>query len=242
MRGFNKKRLLIVGGAATTIGAAAVLVAGTTFGFFSSAGTTSGNNQFTAGTVVVGLDPGGTQVTCDIDPMSPGDTQASGSNVACRYDVKYTGNVPAFLAVDLRITGAPGSPIAIPYTQTTAPTAAQGLYDGTANGLQFSITDGSAVNYMSGVSYKLLTGVPTTLTPSGGTATVLHLLMNATPVAENATKSLTVNYTLPTTAGNAYNLATSTLTMTVHAVQADNNPLPGGCTAAGNQCLGLNWS
>jgi len=241
MKHFSKKRLLLVGGAVTTIGAAAALLAGATFGFFSSAGTSSGSNTFTAGQVVVGLDPGGTQVTCAIGPMSPGDTQAKSGNVACKYDVKYTGNVNAYMALDLSITGSSGSPIAIPYGSTTAPTAAQGLYDGTSNGLQFNISDGTNT-YMNGVQYNNQAGTPTTLTPTGGTAAISDLLLTSTPIANGATSVVTVDYTLPSTAGDAYNLATSAIVLTIHAVQSDNNPLPVGCVG-GNVCsTGLNWS
>lgn len=241
MRASTKKRLAIVGGAVTTVGAAAALVAGSTFGFFSSAGVASGNNQFTAGTVIVGLDPDGTQVTCAIGPMSPGDTEAKSGNVACKYDIIYTGNVNAYLAMDLAITGASGTPI-VPYTQTTAPAAAQGLYDGTATGLQVTITDNTAVSYFSGVQYMSQTPTATTLTPTGGAASISNLLVNTTPVVQNATRSVTVNYTLPTTAGNAYNLATSTIVLTIHAVQADNNAVPVGCTLGAVCTTSMNWS
>jgi hypothetical protein len=239
MKAFSRKRLLVVGAATASVGAAAALLAGATFGFFSSAGTASGNNTFTAGNVVVGLDPGGTQVTCAIGPMSPGDTQAKSGNVSCQYDVKYTGNVNAFMALDLHITGAGGTPTT-PYG-ASAPSAAQGLYDGTATGLQLNISDGT-VTYMSGVQYNNQAGTATTLTPVTGTASVNDLLVTGTAITTNATTHLTVHYTLPTTAGNAYNLATSTVVMTIHAVQADNNALPVGC-AAGNVCAtSMNWS
>jgi hypothetical protein len=242
MRHSSKKRFLLVGAAVTTVGAAAALIAGATFGFFSSAGTATGNNTFTAGKVVVGLDPGGTQVTCAIGPMSPGDTQAKSGNVACKYDIKYTGNVNAFMAMDLSITGAGGTP-QIAHTQTTAPAAAQGLYDGSATGLQFTITDDDAASYMSGVSYTNQAHASATLTPTGGSASIANLLVTAVPITTNETKSVTVNYTLPTTADNAYNLATSTLVLRIHAVQADNNALPVGCTTAGHVCTtSMNWS
>jgi hypothetical protein len=242
MKAFSRKRLLLVGGALISIGAATALVAGATFGFFSSAGVASGSNTFTAGHVVVGLDSGGTQVTCAIGPMSAGDTQAKSGNVSCEYDVKYTGNVKAFMALDLAITGAPGTPIEIPYGSVSAPAAAQGLYDGTANGLQFSITDGASTSYLSGTQYNNQAGTATTLTPTSGSASIADLLVTATPITTNATTHVTVTYTLPTSAGNAYNLATSSIVLTVHAVQADNNALPVGC-AAGHVCSsGMNWS
>lgn len=239
MKAFSKKRLWLVGGAVTSVGAAAALLAGATFGFFSSAGTASGSNHFTAGTVVVGLDSGGSQVTCSINPMSAGDANSSGTNASCKYLIKYTGNVNAWLALDLAITGTPGTP-SVTYGGS-APTAAQGLYDGTSTGLQFTVSDGTNT-YLGGVQYNNQAGSPTTLTPTSGAASVTDLLMNTTAVTNGAQRTLTVTYTLPTTAGNAYNLATSTMVLTVHAVQADNNPITTGC-AGGNVCsTGMAWS
>lgn len=235
----RRKRLLFVGGAVVSIGAAAALLAGATFGFFSSAGVASGSNTFTAGNVVVGLDPGGTQVTCAIGPMSPGDTQASSGDVVCKYQVKYTGNVGAYMALDLAITGSGGTPVT-PYGGS-APSAAQGLYDGTANGLQLTISDGTTT-YLSGTQYNNQAGTATTLTPTSGAASVSDLLVTASPIATNATTDITVDYSLPTTAGNAYNLATSSIVLTIHAVQADNNALPVGCAAGAVCATGMNWS
>ncbi|HEX3542582.1 MAG TPA: hypothetical protein VHT75_19295 [Acidimicrobiales bacterium] len=240
MKSNRRKRTLVIGGLVTSIGAAATLLAGATFGFFSSAGVSSGSNRFTAGNVLVGLDPSGTQVTCAITAMSPGDSQASGTNAACRYVIKYTGNVNAFLALDLSITGTAGTPTT-PYG-ASAPSAAQGLYDGSANGLQFNISDGTNT-YLNGVQYNNQSGgPPTPLTPTSGAASVTDLLMNTTPVTAGATRTLTVNYNLPNTAGNAYNVATSTIVLTVHAVQADNNALPVGCVAGAVCSTGMNWS
>jgi hypothetical protein len=238
---FNKKRLLIVVSGITTVGAAAALLAGATFGFFSSAGDASGNNTFTGGNVLVGLD-GSSSVTCAIGPMSPGDTQAKSGNVSCEYDVKYTGNVNAYMALDLAITGASGT-AAVPYTQTTAPPVAQGLYDGTATGLQLTIGDGTTT-YMAGTQYNthVVTPTPATLTPTAGTASINDLLVNASPITTNATTHLTVTYTLPTTAGNAYNLARSTVVLRIHAVQADNNAIPADCSAGHVCAAAMTWS
>jgi hypothetical protein len=244
MRHISKKRFLVVGGAVTTVAAGAALIAGATFGFFSSGGTASGTNTFTAGRVLVGLGAG-TQVTCVVGPMSPGDTQATGvgHDGACEYDIVYTGNVNAFLGLDVAITGTAGTPV-VAYPSGT-PSAAQGVYDGSATGLQLDIHD-ATTTYMTGVQYNIAAGTATTLTPSGGAASVLGLLMNTTPVVNTNTRHLTVNYTLPTTANNAYDLATSSFVFTIHAVQADNNALPVACTTAGNQCStalsGMVWS
>jgi hypothetical protein len=240
----NRKRLALVGGAVTTVAAGAALIAGATFGFFSSAGSTH-SDTFTAGNVVVGLDGSGTQVTCLINPMSPGDASTGwttpGSKAECRYDIKYTGNVNAFMAMDISITGAGGTPV-VAYGQTTVPPTAQGLYDSSATGLQINITDDASVSYMSGVSYTNESHSLSTLTASGGTAGITKLLVTGTPITTNQTKSVRVNYFLPTGAGNAYDLAASTVVLRIHAVQADNNALPVGC-AAGELCTtGMTWS
>jgi|GEM_PF-1715739 len=244
MRKFSRKRLLVVGGAVTSVGAAAALIAGATFGFFSSSGTAGGTNTFTAGTVSVGLGAG-TQVTCTVGPMSPGDTQSSGvgNDGACEYDIAYTGNVNAFLGLDLVITGTDGTPV-VAYGQTTVPTAAHGLYDATSTGLQVTISDGTNT-YMSGTTYntQVITPTPATLSiDSGGEAAIAKLLMNTAAVNTGDTRHLTVNYTLPTGAGNAYNGAVSTIQLTVHAVQADNNALPANCSV-GHLCSAtMTWN
>jgi hypothetical protein len=242
MRGFSKKRLLLVGGTVTTIGAAAALLAGATFGFFSSAGVGSGSSTFTGGRVVVGLGAG-TTVTCTTGPMSAGDDQTKSGNAACQYDVQYTGNVRAFLALDVAITGTAGTSIEIPYTQTTAPPPKQGLYDGTITGLQLDIHDGSAVSYVSGVHYNDQAASSQVLTPIAGAASITDLLVTGSPITSaTAPTHVTVNFSLPSGAGNGYNGATSTITLRIHAVQADNNPITSGCVA-GNVCAtGMAWS
>src|SRR5205085_6473774 len=131
-----------------------------------------------------------------------------------------TGNVNAFLGLDVAITGTAGSPV-VAYPSGT-PTAAQGLYDGSATGLQMDIHD-ATTTYMTGVQYSIAAGTATTLTPVTGAASVLGLLVNSTPVVNGATRHLTVNFTLPTTANNAYDLAATSFVLTIHAVQADNN-------------------
>jgi hypothetical protein len=83
------------------------------------------------------------------------------------------------------------------------------------------------------------------MTPTSGAITVPNLLVNSAAVGNGATRHLVVNYSLPTTAGNAYNLATSSIVLRIHAVQADNNPLPTSpACVAGRQCdsPGMTWS
>ncbi|MEA2685777.1 MAG: hypothetical protein QOE93_972 [Actinomycetota bacterium] len=243
MKHFNRKRLALVGGAVTTVGAGAALLAGATFGFFSSAGTAGGTNTFTAGTVFVDKDTT-TQVTCNAGPMSPGDTQSSGVGQlgACEYDIVYTGDVDAYLGLDVVITGTDGTPV-VPYG-STIPSAAHGLYDGTSTGLQVTISDGTNT-YVSGTTYntQVLIATPATLSIDGsGEAAVSKLLMNTAAVNVDDTRHLTVSYTLPTGAGNAYNDAASTIQLRVHAVQYDHVTLPGTCSVGHVCSAGMTWN
>jgi hypothetical protein len=212
-------------------------VSGATLGVFSSAGTASGDNTFTAGVVSFGS-PAIT--TCTINPMAPGDASTgwspAGTAATCTYQVTYSGNVNAFLGLDLAITSVAGSPVA-PYGGTT-PSPAAGLFDGTANGLQMLVTD-SATTFLNNTTYVNQAGSAVALS---ATSAVTGLLISPTPMINGGTDTLTVNFKLPTSASNAYNLASSTIVLQIHAVQADNNALPIGC-AAGKVCTsGFNWS
>ncbi|MDQ1392733.1 MAG: hypothetical protein QOF30_1710 [Acidimicrobiaceae bacterium] len=237
MRNRRAKRAATVAAALLSLGATGTFVAGVTFGLFSSAGHVSGNNTFTAGVVSFGSP---VSTTCAITPMSPGDASTgwspAGSNATCTYQVTFSGNVPAFLGLDLTITGAAGTPVA-PYGGST-PSAASGLFDGTANGLQLLVTD-SATNFVNNTTYQNQAGTPVSLS---STSSVTDLLISRTASTNGATDTITVNYKLPTSASNAYNSASSTIVLVIHAVQANNNALPVGC-AAGNVCSsGFNWS
>jgi len=220
------------------LGAGATFVSGITLGMFSSAGQAGGSNTFTAGVVSFGS-PATT--TCTINPMAPGDASTgwspAGAAATCTYQVTYSGNVNAFLGLDLAVTGVAGSPVT-PYGGTT-PSAAAGLFDGTANGLQVLVTDTAATNFLNNTTYRNQAGSAVGLT---ATSSVTGLLISATPMTNGGTDTVTVNYKLPTSASNAYNLASTTIVLQIHAVQADNNTLPVGC-AAGKVCTsGFNWS
>jgi hypothetical protein len=226
MRMSTKKRLALGAGAVTTVGAVATLVAGFTFGLFSATGS-SGANTFTAGTVSVGAGAPAS-VTCTISNMVPGDSSAgasagSKSYSTCTYNVKYTGSANAYLAVDVAV-GNGGS----------------ALYDGSATGLQLYLADGSSTSYLSGTSYKQQGGASAAL-PA---ATTSNLLVSSTPATTGTAVNFSLDYALPATAGNPYQGGSATVTLTFHAVQAGNNPVPGGC-AAGQQCnagSGFAWS
>ncbi len=227
-----KRRLALAGAATAIIGSAATLVAGFTFGLFS-ASEASGANTFTAGTVSVGL---GTpaSVTCTITNMVPGDSSAgapigSKAQTTCTYNVKYTGSVTAWLAVDVNVTNG-----------------GTALYDGTATGLQLYLKDATPTTYVTSTAPT----AGTTFTQQGGTSASLptgptaNLLVSSTAAAANTAVSYLLDYALPIASGNVYQAGSTTVTLTFHAVQAGNNPLPGAC-ASGQQCNaggGFAWS
>ena len=238
MRNPRSRRAATLAAVVASIGVVATFVAGVTLGVFSSGGHVSGSNAFTAGVVSFGTP---VSTTCTINPMSPGDASTgwspAGSLASCTYSVTYAGNIPAFLGLDLTITGAAGSPVA-PYTGST-PTAAGGLFDGTANGLQVVVSDGGPTTYLNNTTYQNQAGSPVALT---STSSVTDLLISRTAVTNGGSDTITVDYKLPTTASNAYNSASTTVVLLIHAVQANNNALPAGC-AAGKVCSsGFNWS
>jgi hypothetical protein len=238
MRSRTTKRVAKGAAALASLGAGASLVAGVTFGFFSSAGHVSGGNTFTAGVVSFGSP---VSTTCAISPMAPGDASTgwspAGANATCTYQVTYSGNVPALLGLDLTISGVAGSPV-VPYGGAT-PAAASGLFDGTSTGLQVLVTDTASTTFLNNTTYKNQAGSPVALSSS---SSVAGLLVSRTPFTNGGADTITVNFKLPASASNAYNLASSTIVLLIHAVQSDNNALPVGC-AAGNVCsAGFNWS
>jgi hypothetical protein len=217
----SKKRLLLTAGGITTVAAAATLVAGTTLGLFSDTNTQTGNNSFSAGTVSLGSPA---TFSCSVSNMVPGDSstgytpavtgQTNATTNPCTFAVTYSGSAPAYLAVDVAVGGT-------------------SLYDGSTSGLQLELSDGTT-SYTTGGVLKSTTG--------GGSAT--DLLVSKTPDAgsSNAVHTLTLNYALPTTAGNAYQNLGSTFTFTVHAVQSGNNSFVGSCTAGSACGTASNWS
>lgn len=238
MRDQTAKRAASLAAVLASLAAGATFIAGVTLGLFSSAGHTSGNNSFTAGVVSFGS-PAST--TCTISPMSPGDASTgwspAGSDGVCTYQVTYSGNIPALLGLDMTITGVAGTPVA-PYGGAT-PSAAGGLFDGTANGLQVLITDTASTNFLNNTTYQSQAGNPVTLS---STSSASDILLSRTASTNGASDTVTVNYRLPPSASNAYNSASTTIVLVIHAVQANNNTLPVGC-AAGRVCsTGFNWS
>src|SRR6185312_3076638 len=141
----------------------------------------------------------------------------------CTFQVTYTGSASAYIGLGMATTGT-------------------SLYDGTSAGLNFQIADGSSTAYTT-------SGVLNTNSASN------PLLVSATPDAGSGTGgdktyTFTVNFGLPTAAGNAYQGKATTLTMTVYAVQSNNNGYAttngqsgGTACTAGSQCTGItSWS
>lgn len=244
-----KKRLALGAGAVATVGAVATLVAGVTFGLFSST-ITNGASTFTAGTVTLS---NVASTTCTVGNVNPGDstsgyTASMGNNSTgstCTLQYSYSGTSYAWLALDVTYTQTAGSP-QVPYTQTTAPTAAD-LIDGSANGLQLLVKDsaGSGTTLITGHQYtndanpNALANLPT------GNSGVNDILLNT---SSTSTKSqggtISLDWFLPNdgVASNAYQAATTTVTLTVHAVQTDNDPTAGNTSqtapvTVGNSCI-----
>jgi len=201
----GKRRLLLAASALAGVGAVAAIVAGVTFGLFSSS-QSSGANSFAAGTVSVG-NP--TSTTCTVTNMVAGDESTG-------YAPGLAGNTQAVkdATCTFQVQYGGSAPAFIGLKLSVGGT---GLYDGSVTGLQFQVSDGSA-SYTTGgalnsTSQELYVG-----TDSGST-----------------THTFTVNYALPTNAGNAYQGKNTTLTLEVDAVQAGNNGTASGCTA-GSVC------
>ncbi len=217
MRMSVKKRFALGAGATATVGAVATLAVGVTFGLFS-ASASSGANTFTAGTVTVG-DGTPVSVSCNVQNMVPGDSSSgapSGSHAdgPCSYNVKYTGSANAYLAVDVAVGNGPTK-----------------LYDSSATGAQLYLKDGSST-YVNGTSFTQEVGGSASL-PAGSSTP--NLLVSTTPATTGTAVSFSLDYAVPATAGNGYQGGNSTVTLTFHAVQAGNNPVPSDC-AAGHQC------
>jgi len=224
-----KKRLLLGAGVLGTVGAVATLAAGVTFGLFSATTGPTTASTFAAGTVSLTSDATG---HCTVSKMVPGDATAgwvaenttgavntdnTASEVACTLAVTYTGSAKAYLGVDLAITGTGNG--------------GNGLYDSTPTGLQFYIHDTSGATYANGDPFVAV----------GGSASASNLLVSTTPFATGGIDTITVDYFLPNGAGNSYQSATSSLTMTVHAVQSSHNPEGGTVSLQGAPTTDISW-
>lgn len=219
----NKNRQLYsIGGGLLALAAAGALTLGVTMSLFSASESSSAS-EFATGTVAVGLGDS-PSVTCNVTEMSPGDSSvgfASGSKSldTCTYNVKYTGSLPAWLAVDVAVSST-----------------ATNLYTAGSTGLQFAVKDGST-SIIDGINYKTIGGTNTPIT--SGVA-VENILLNSTPVQGPNSRSFSIDYLLPLLAPNALQGGSSSIQLTFHAVQSANQPI--GACVAGRQCNTITWS
>ncbi len=181
--------------------------------------TGSGAGQATTGTVALSVDGPATHV-CDYGRVVPGDLTGSAD---CAFSVRYDGSITAYLSLSLLVASAAGP-------------GGQPLYDGSnSDGLTLHVSDGHR-------SFTVPTGPGTTggACPAGSTcwtaASELAGWYAGTSPDLTFSSGDAVTFTViphfPVTAAAAYQGGTATVTLTVQAVQAPANPLPGGCTTA----------
>ena len=164
--------------------------------------------------------------------MVPGDAStnfapaySNSSDTPCTYNVKYTGSASAWLGVDMTVSNGSTSLFT----------------SGSATGIQFQLQDGTPTTYVSSSATNSTNTGDTTYEAQGGTATALpatgisNLLVSTTAATNGGVVDFSIDYGLPLDSGNLYQAGSVTVTLTFHAVQSKNNPLPGTC-AAGEQC------
>lgn len=198
------------------------LVLSTTMALFSDFRTSS-TQSISAGTVTIG--DGAADATCNVTTLMPGDSSTgygagSADRTKCEFNVEYTGSGSAWLGLDVSVSNG-----------TTA------LYSGTAQGLQLKVKSGS-VTFVNGTTYAdEATGAATTL--NAGTP-VEHMLFSTTAATTNTAIPVTVDYMLPLASPNSFQGGSMTITLTVRAVQASNQPI--GSCVAGRPCTAITWS
>lgn len=204
--------------------------------------TSDAAGDIPAGAVVI-LDPGGSLVLSkNATGTSPGfdilhlaqGNNSTGSPGECSVPYDLSGSSDyAWLAVDVTYYQSVANSVPTAYTQTTAATPTD-LIDGHDGGLQLQVMDS---NYPEPLiwnnSYLQDTsGNPAATLPSGGTSGspvgVKDILLNRLGEAtKSQTGTVTLDWSLPAAVGNAYQGSSVTFTVTVHAVQIDNNPTAG---------------
>jgi hypothetical protein len=197
--------------AVVALGLAALAAAiGVTFAVLN-ARTSSGRAVAGSGSVAVSS-PASLSCPVTTSPASDPVHIRPGDNGSCTFAYTYAG-LPAWVAVDVAGTSTPApgaTPPPAPYGSSAAP-AAVGLFGG-ATPLELRVGSASGA--------KL---------PVSGSGSVSNVLLSdpSSPTASGS-GSVTVYWSLPASAGNGYQAAGGTLTLTVHAVQASNNPMLNG--------------
>jgi hypothetical protein len=198
-----------------------VLAGGLALGVASATAGLSGSGagQASTGTVIMSVNRQATH-TCVYTGVVPGDLPGPAE---CAFAVTYDGSITAYLSLTVLVTSAAGA-------------GGRPLYDGSnTTGLRLAISDGHT-------GFTVPTGPGTTggACPAGSTCwTAAHDLAawysGRRPeltfgAGDGATFTVTPH--LRSAAGAAYQGGTATVTLTVQAVQAPANPLPGSCTTA----------
>jgi len=159
--------------------------------------------------------------TCHIADLVPGD---SPTPTPCRFSVSYTGEVPAYVALNVMV-------------DATSSRSGHSLYDGDrSDGITFVITDGHH-------TYSL----PSTQGQSGGSCprsfTCWSVANELTAWYQGTTPKLIFTHdspavmwsetvVVPTSLGNEFQGASANLVLTAQAIQASSNQLPSSCSVA----------
>ncbi|HZS13686.1 MAG TPA: hypothetical protein VFC09_03715 [Candidatus Dormibacteraeota bacterium] len=217
-------------GLASAVAGAAALLGGVAYALLTATGTGSGSASL--GSVSIG-----TPVTtaCSYTNLAPGDLTGSHT---CSLGVTYSGTLPAYMSLTVQVQSAKGI-------------GTKSLYDGSnSTGLTLSISDGHT-------TYIVPTGTGVTGSPCPATYTCWTATNELAAWYSGSTPNLsfttgkavtwTVTPRFPTIAGNPYQGAHATVTLTAQAVQAGANPLPAGCTTStiGHPCAAtatFQWS
>lgn len=196
------------------MGAIGTLVMGVTFGFFSSQ-VPPQSGTFSAGTITLSSGAS-TSCTYGAAAIEPGDSLAP-----CVLEADYSGSLPAWVALDIKVTTSSGSGGDYLYNPAGDASAGGGP------GLTFSVSDGHGDGYSapagSGGSY---------LTPNELAATDAS---GATVFNSGDKVTFTLSPSFLSSNGNNYQGGSVTFTITAHAVQTRNNGSISGCSI-GSEC------
>ena len=194
-----------------------------------SASEQGGANSFTAGTISV-TTGSPASVTCTTTGLLPGVSSAGAlignvTDSTCTFDVKYTGNVSAYLGMDIAVTDGSTSLFS----------------SGSSTGLQLYLADASSTSYVTSNASNTGGTGDTTYTKEGGataalpTSGISDLLVSRTAATNGSTVNFSLDYAMPQDSANTFQSGSVTIVLTFHAVQSRNNTLPADC-AAGQQC------
>ncbi len=223
------RRLRRLGLASAAAGAAALL-GGVAYALLTATGTGSGSASL--GSVSIGT-PATT--TCNYANLAPGDLTGSRT---CSLGVTYSGSLPAYMSLTVQVQSAKG-------------TSTKSLYDGTnSTGLTLSISDGHHTYSVPTGSGTTGGACPATYTCWTASNDLAAWYSGSTPnlsFSSGNSVTWTVTPLFPTIAGNPYQGAAASVTLTAQAVQAGANPLPSGCTTStiGQPCAAtatFQWS